>query len=65
MHEAQPESVGKGHLGLGASLASVEFKDVKSDTKRSDGSAWRYDSIQKENRMLPEKVYGRGLYAGV
>lgn len=56
MHEAQPESVGKGHLGLGASLASVEFKDVK--VIQNGVTDLLGDMIlSKENRMLPEKVY--------
>ena len=56
MHEAQPESVGKGHLGLGASLASVEFKDVK--VIQNGVTDLLGDMIlSKENHMLPEKVY--------
>ena len=56
MHEAQPESVGKGHLGVGASLASVEFKDVK--VIQNGVTDLLGDMIlSKENHMLPEKVY--------
>ena len=56
MHEAQPESVGKGHLGLGASLASVEFKDVK--VIQNGVTDLLGDMIlSKEDHMLPEKVY--------
>ena len=56
MHEAPPESVGKGHLGLGASLASVEFKDVK--VIQNGVTDLLGDMIlSKEDHMLPEKVY--------